>query len=179
MGSIRQTLKRQGAPVTTVGVGFGGADTPTQEDWRKFQAARLGLDLGPTYRNLRNRGNNYQQDRQAMKLGNFTGIKGISNQDVVMWESMGPIVPRQLDRLGASDLAIVEFRKQMVDAVRTVEAGGPAIGTTEPRIPLAKLASFEGIVPKTADWRTLGATEEEIAITRKREAAGGKQQAAE
>ena len=155
-------------------VAFGGADTPTQEDWRKFQANRLDLDLDPTYRNQRNRANNYRQDRQAMKLGNFTGVKGISNQDVVMWESMGPIVPRHLDRLGASDLAIVEFRKQMIDAVRTVEAGGPAIGTAEPRIPLARLASFEGIVPKTADWRTLGATEEEIAITRRQQAPGGK-----
>jgi phthalate 4,5-dioxygenase oxygenase subunit len=37
-----------------------------------------------------------------------------------------------------------------------VQDGGAAIGTTEPRIPQVKLASFEGIVPKTTDWRTLG-----------------------
>ena len=160
-------------------VAFGGETTPGQEEWRKFQAGRVGLDVDPTYRNLRNRGNNYQQDRQAMKLGNFTGIKGISNQDVVMWESMGPIVKRHHDRLGASDLAIVEFRKQMVEAARAMAAGGPAIGTTEPRIPLAKLSSFEGVVPKTEDWRKLGAMPEEIAITAEQEQSKARQQAAE
>jgi phthalate 4,5-dioxygenase oxygenase subunit len=160
-------------------VGFGGDTVPAEEEWRKFQANRVGIDLDETYRNLRNRSNNYKQDRQAMKLGNFTGIHGITNQDIVMWESMGPLVARNLDRLGASDIAIVEFRKLMIEAARTMQAGGPAIGTTEPRIPLSKLQSFEGIVPKTADWRTLGATEEEIEIARRQRAAAGKTQAAE
>jgi phthalate 4,5-dioxygenase oxygenase subunit len=160
-------------------VGFGGDTVPAEEEWRKFQANRVGIDLDETYRNLRNRSNNYKQDRQAMKLGNFTGIHGITNQDIVMWESMGPLVARNLDRLGASDIAIVEFRKLMIEAARTMQAGGPAIGTTEPRIPLSKLQSFEGIVPKTADWRTLGATEDEIEIARRQRAAAGKTQAAE
>jgi phthalate 4,5-dioxygenase oxygenase subunit len=44
----------------------------------------------------------------------------------------------------------------MVAAAKRVAEGGPAIGTTEPRIPHVRLASFEGIVPKSADWRTLG-----------------------
>ena len=53
-----------------------------------------------------------------MKLGDFTGIKGIPNQDIAMWETMGPIADRTKERLGASDLAVVEFRKLMVDAAR-------------------------------------------------------------
>ena len=158
---------------------FGGDTTPAQEEWRKFQASRVGIDLDPTYRNLRNRSNNYGQDRQAMKLGNFSGIKGITNQDIVMWETMGPIVDRTHDRLGASDLAIVEFRKQMVEAARTIAAGGPAIGTTSPRVPLAKLQSFEGVVPKTSDWRKLGATPEELAVNAEHDKSQGTRQAAE
>ncbi len=114
-----------------------------------------------------------------MKLGNFTGIPGITNQDISMWESMGPIVDRTQDRLGASDIAVVEFRKQMVEAARTVQAGGPAIGTTSPRVPHGKLCSFEGIVPKTADWRKLGATDEEISITAEQDKLAGRQHAAE
>jgi phthalate 4,5-dioxygenase oxygenase subunit len=160
-------------------VAFGEDEVPAEEEWRKFQANRVGIDLDPTYRNLRNRANNYKQDRQSMKLGNFTGIHGITNQDVVMWESMGPLVARNLDRLGASDIAIVEFRKLMIEAARTMQSGGPAIGTTEPRIPLSKLSSFEGIVPKTADWRTLGATDEEVEIARRQREAHGRTEAAE
>lgn len=156
-------------------VAFGGETVPAQEDWRKLHANRVGIDLDDTYRNSRNLRNNYKQDRKAMKLGNFTGIPGITNQDTSMWESMGAIVDRTEDRLGASDLAVVEFRKLMVEAARQVADGGPAIGTTTPRVPLAKLQSFEGIVPKTSAWQTLGATDEEIEATKRMvgQSAGG------
>jgi phthalate 4,5-dioxygenase oxygenase subunit len=50
---------------------------------------------------------------------------------------------------------VVEFRKLMVDAARRFQAGGPAIGITKPRIPQAQLHAFEGVVPKSTDWRTL------------------------
>jgi len=96
-----------------------------------------------------------------MKRGDFTGIKGIPNQDMAMWESMGPIVERSLDRPGASDVAVVQFRRMMVAAAKRVAEGGPAIGTTEPRVAHLQLASFEGLVPRSTDWRTLGAPEAE------------------
>ncbi len=97
-----------------------------------------------------------------MKLGDFTGIRGIPMQDMAMWETMGPIADRSRERLGASDLAIVEFRRIMVEAARAVAAGAPAIGITEPRVAQAKLRSYEGIVPKSTDWRTLGVAPEEL-----------------
>ena len=151
---------------------FGGKDCPSTEEWRKFLGAQVGIDVDEQYNCLRTRANNYKQDRQAMKLGNFTGIKGIPNQDIVMWETMGPIADRTADRLGASDLAIVEFRKVMVEAAKTYAARGAAIGTsahTSPRIPQGKLRSFEGIVPKTLDWSKLGCSEEELAIRAKQQ----------
>ncbi len=80
--------------------------------------------LNDKWESVRTLENNFLQDRQAMKLGNFTGIKGIPNQDIAMWVGMGPIVNRTDDILGASDLAIVEFRRLMVDAARKVAGGG-------------------------------------------------------
>jgi len=91
-----------------------------------------------------------------MKTANFTGIAGIPNQDIAMWEGMGPISDRSAERLGASDVAVAAFRRLMVDAARTVQNGGPAIGTTSPRIPHATISSYEGVVPKSVNWRTLG-----------------------
>ena len=41
---------------------------------------------------------------------------------------------------------------------------GPVLGRTEPHIPQAKISSYEGIVPKTTDWRTLGVAPEELAL---------------
>ena len=92
-----------------------------------------------------------------MQLGtSYTGIRGIPNQDIAMWETMGPIADRTHDRLGASDLAIVEFRKQMLEAVQAFDQGAPAIGTgAEAATPA--VCSFQAIVPKTTDWRTYGA----------------------
>ena len=136
-----------------------------QESWRKFCAAQVGIDIDANFRKFRNAGNNYLQDRQAMKLGDFAGITGIPAQDMAMWESMGPIADRSEDHLGASDIAVIQFRRQMISAAKAFRDGGPAIGTTEPRVPQVKLASFEGIVPKTTDWRTLGVSDEELAAT--------------
>ena len=99
-----------------------------------------------------------------MKLGDFTGITGIPNQDIAMWETMGPIADRSKERLGASDVAIVQFRKLMINAARTFRDGGQAIGTSEPRIPQVKIRSYEGVVAKATDWRTLGLSEEELTL---------------
>ncbi|MEN3367612.1 MAG: phthalate 4,5-dioxygenase [Burkholderiales bacterium] len=128
------------------------AKTPETESWRKFLGQRLGIDLDDEYRPLRNRDNKFWQDRQAMKAGNFTGITGFPNQDIAMWVTMGPIADRTYDRLGASDLAIVEFRRQMVDAVREFQQGKPAIGTGELAIP-SDVCAYQAVVPKTTDWR--------------------------
>ena len=132
------------------------AQTPETESWRKFLGQRLGVDLDDKYVPLRNTANRFWQDRQAMKADNFTGISGFPNQDIAMWVTMGPIADRTHDRLGASDLAIVEFRKQMLEAVRAFQTGAPAIGTGEARIPKT-VCSFQAIVPKTTDWRAYGA----------------------
>lgn len=128
------------------------SQTPETETWRKFLGQTVGIDLDSSYRPLRNEENRFWQDRQAMKAGNFTGIKGFPNQDVAMWVTMGPIADRTNDRLGASDMAVVEFRKQMLDAVRAFQRGEPAIGTSDLSIP-NHVCAFQAVVPKTTDWR--------------------------
>jgi phthalate 4,5-dioxygenase oxygenase subunit len=134
-----------------------------QDEWRKFCGAQVGVDLDANFHRIRTIANNYLQDRDAMKAGSHTGIDGIPNQDIAMWETMGPIANRSHERLGASDVAIVQFRRIMVDAARKVRAGGPAIGTSAQRIAHVKLRSFEGIVPKSTRWTTLGVGAEELA----------------
>lgn len=131
-------------------------DTPTTDEWRNFLGQTVGHDLDEHYRPYRNRDNNFWQDRKAMKDGNFTGIKGFPNQDVAMWVTMGPITNRSRDRLGASDLAVVEFRKQMVKAAQAFADGEAAIGTGDATIP-AHTCSFQAVVPKTINWKEFNA----------------------
>ena len=127
-----------------------------QDEWVNPFGATPGVDLEENWRKKRTLQNRYLQDREAMKRGNFTGIKGIPTQDMAMWESMGPIADRSKDMPGSSDVAVVQFRRMMVNAAKKFVEGGPAIGTTEPHIPHVKLSSYEGVVPKSVDWRTLG-----------------------
>lgn len=128
------------------------SQTPDTAEWRKFLGQTVGEDLDHNYRPLRSIENSFWQDRKAMKDGNFTGIKGFPNQDVAMWCTMGPIADRTADHLGASDIAVVEFRKQMLKAVNTFQESGIAIGSGSEAIP-RHICSFQTMVPKGTDWR--------------------------
>ncbi len=131
----------------------GGVD---QESWRQFTAMQLGRDLDSKYRRINNREKNYGQDRQAMKLGNFTGIRGFPHQDIAMWETMGSIAHRDQERLAASDLAVVEFRRGMVAFVKAFIEGAAPPASAPDQDGRASLRAFEGIVSKETDWRDLG-----------------------
>ena len=136
-----------------------GVDVDT---WRIFNKAMPGIDLDRNFNNKRTLENNYQQNCEAMKLGDFTGIKGIPNQDIAMWETMGPIVDRSKERLGASDFAVVEFRKMMVEAAKQRarrRACDRHQGAQVRRF--ARISSYEGIVPKATNWRALSVSETE------------------
>jgi phthalate 4,5-dioxygenase oxygenase subunit len=126
----------------------------------------VGVDVDSAFRPIkRHAHNDYLQDRAAMAEGtSFTGISGIPNQDIAMWESMGAIADRTQERLGASDIAIVQFRRLMIDAAKAFAEEGRVIGQIQPRLPQAKLRSYQGVVEKTVPWRTLGASEEEVKV---------------
>ncbi|MEO8716325.1 MAG: Rieske 2Fe-2S domain-containing protein [Acetobacteraceae bacterium] len=149
-------------------IAWGYADTMIEQDaWRKFCVMEPGVDVDADFRPiLRHASNDYLQDRAAMKAGDFTGLPGIPNQDIAMWESMGPIADRTSERLGTSDIAVIQFRRLMLDAVRRFEAGGGVIGLVAPHLPQARLRAYQGVVAKTENWRLLGAEAEEIAYLR-------------
>ena len=126
-----------------------------QDEWRKFCGAEIGVDIDENFRKIRNLDNMFQQDRDAMKDGDFTGICGIPAQDMAMWESMGAIADRTKDYLGVSDGAVAQFRRIMIAAAREVRDGKPAINTRAAgrTTDVSALASFEGMIPKDEDWR--------------------------
>ena len=137
------------------------------EAWRKFCVLEVGDDVDREFRPIkRHAHNNYLQDRAAMAGGDsFTGIPGIPNQDIAMWESMGPIADRTQERLGASDIAIVQFRRLMIDAATAFAGQGRVIGHVA-----AAAAASESCAPTRAwwrrplPWRTLGASDEEVKV---------------
>ena len=138
-------------------VAWGGTDCPDPAQWRQFCHAVPGVDLNADFSPKRTLDNDFGQDRQAMNEGSFTGIEGIPNQDLAMWVGMGPIVDRSQDRLAASDRAIVEFRQLMVEAAAQMRDEVQALGAGDAASKQSQIASFEGIIEKTVDWRQLEA----------------------
>ena len=84
------------------------------------------------------------------KTESFTGIDGINTQDRAIQESMGPIVDRSREHLGPADRAVIQARRLLLEAVKTVEDGGTprAVAPT-----YANLVAAEAVLPHDADWR--------------------------
>jgi phthalate 4,5-dioxygenase oxygenase subunit len=105
---------------------------------RPFTPAEYQLTASPTgrwgpidenYRPLQNRDNDYLIDREDQRTRSYTGIPGVPNQDAGIQESMGLICDRTTEHLGASDIAVIEWRKRILAMAKNLEAG------TEPTEP--------------------------------------------
>ena len=105
-----------------------------------------------TFRSRANRQNNYLLDRQVQKTETFTGIDGINTQDRGIQESMGRVVDRSEEHLGPADKAIIQARRLLLGAIKTVQDGGIPRGIKDTYY---ALRAAEGVVPRDADWRTL------------------------
>jgi phthalate 4,5-dioxygenase oxygenase subunit len=115
---------------------------------------RLGNGPGDvdqtTFRSVRNRANNYLLDRQVQKTETFTGIDGINTQDRAIQESMGRVVDRSREHLGPADKAVIQARRLLLDAVKTVQNGGTPRGIDAT---YSAVRAAEGVVARDADWR--------------------------
>jgi phthalate 4,5-dioxygenase oxygenase subunit len=123
---------------------------------RKRSGLVKGVDLDEHDRSIRTSKNLWLQDREAMRRGSFSGIHGVQNQDMAVQESMGPIYDRTKEHLGSSDVAVIRFRRLMLDAARRVQAGGVPLGLERP-VPYDRVAAEEKIIPIETPWQVVGA----------------------
>ncbi len=134
----------------------GAIDQETRDRYLDNTGLRPGKDVDDNQINIRNRTNNWMQNRDAMKRGDsFTGMTGINNEDIAIHESMGPIYDRSKEHLGASDLAVIHFRRMMIDAAeRYVQTGAPGPGLAEP-VDYSQLRAAEGMIPHAEAWQII------------------------
>ena len=100
---------------------------PIDRDYIMEQEADYGRgpdDLRPDLRLKKSLANDFLIDRDVQRTNTFSGISGVNTQDAAVQEGMGPIVDRSQEHLGSTDRAIVTMRRLLLEAVRTVEAGG-------------------------------------------------------
>ena len=127
---------------------------PLSEEAKLERALGNGpLHVDPvTFRSKANRTNNYLLDREMQRRDNFTGIDGINVQDRAIQESMGRIVDRSKEHLGPADKAIIQARKLLLKAVKTVQVGGAPDGVA---ISYDKLAAHETVLRREMEWREI------------------------
>jgi phthalate 4,5-dioxygenase len=96
-----------------------------EDELMRYQQGGFGqfAELGPGYVPLRNRGNDYLIDRDDQKLRTFTGVRGIAEQDAMAQDSQGLIVDRTREKLSPTDVAIVRFRRLMLDGAKALRVG--------------------------------------------------------
>ena len=102
------------------GVHPGRAFSPEEAKWSGGRNGTWG-PIDGNYRPLRNRDNEYQMSRERQRVESFTGIEGVPNQDAAVQESMGTIVDRSREWLGASDAAVIAWRAKVIGFAKALQ----------------------------------------------------------
>jgi phthalate 4,5-dioxygenase len=119
----------------------------------KFRIDEGGHWHDDSFRKLKNIDNWYQQDREMMRTGEFSGIRGIVTQDHAVSETQGRILDRSKEHLGTSDVAVVAWRRLMIKAARAlVDANQTPIGLGDD-IPWNAIRAVTKVFPKHSSWR--------------------------
>ena len=131
-------------------------DQATRDRYLFQHGMRVGIDMDHEFRKIRTRENNWMQDRDVMARGeSFSGIFGINVEDFAVQESMGPICNRMKEHLGASDAAVIAFRRMMLASVEKFMKDGEApLGLSEP-VDHRSLRSGEGMIAHGTRWQVL------------------------
>jgi phenylpropionate dioxygenase-like ring-hydroxylating dioxygenase large terminal subunit len=105
---------------------FTSFDAPVNKDEMRRQ--RLELYEMPDYIPRKNKNNDYGFDPHEQEHKTYTGMgEDINVHDQWAVESMGPIQDRTNEHLGKSDKAITAYRRQLLKAIKDVEAGARPI----------------------------------------------------
>ena len=125
-------------------------DIRTIESWTGAHA-----EVDPrTFEPVANRTNDYFIDREKQRIENFTGMRGIREEDIAIQEDQyGPIADRTREHLGSSDAGIIALRRRLLKAARDMAEGReltePHCGATYHVHPTASLVhraiSFEEV----------------------------------
>lgn len=92
------------------------------------------------------------RQKQGISDENWTGYRGIALEDVAIATSMHPIYDRSGEHLIASDLAVMRFRRRLLDAVDRMERGEEPIGIGADT---NAIGAIDAARPASGHWRSL------------------------
>jgi phthalate 4,5-dioxygenase oxygenase subunit len=95
--------------------------------------------------------NDYFRDAELERTTLFSGIQSNPLQDAAVQESMGPIVDRTAEHLGASDAAVTRVRRRLIRAARALQERGTAPPGVDD-VGIYRCRPVGVVLPKRADW---------------------------
>jgi phthalate 4,5-dioxygenase len=99
--------------------------------------------------------NMWNQDRQLMKQGHWSGIAGqLPREDFAVQEAMGPIMDRTREQLGSSDVTIVRTRRLLLDAAQGHGRDTAPFGQ-DAAIDYGTIRALAIRLAEGADWRQI------------------------
>lgn len=98
--------------------------------------------------------NRFGQNRAQM-MSNWTGLRGLEQEDAVMSLSMGPIVDRSREHLVGADRAVATLRRMLLRSAGTLEKGGDIdlpedltdVGAVDTFLAESERAAWRGLMP--------------------------------
>jgi len=123
---------------------------PIDVAWRIEEG---GIWIDEHFQKKLNIDNWYGQDREWMKSGMFSGIKGVVTQDHAVNETQGVILDRTKEHLGASDVAVVTWRLQLIRAARALAEKGDLPEALKTDFPWGAIKAETLILPDSKDWK--------------------------
>ena len=135
----------------TYSIRYGTRPIPRDTRLRETGFDDTSMYSAKEQRFLWTRGDLHLQKRDTMDR-NWSGFRGIALEDAVIGTSMGPIQDRTKEHLIASDLAVVRFRRRLMESLTQMERGGDPIGVN---VDAGAIASIDSPAPARGHWRSL------------------------
>jgi len=100
--------------------------------------------------------NAWGQDRALLDSGHFTGFgRNLLEEDAAVQTSMGPVVDRSKEHLSSGDLAVVQLRRMLLEAVAGTEASSPPPGSARSHEAVRMANAVEGVLEHDEPWQDL------------------------
>jgi phenylpropionate dioxygenase-like ring-hydroxylating dioxygenase large terminal subunit len=112
-----------------------------------------GYWMDAHFRKRLNKNNWYGQDREVMKTGMMSGIAGVVTQDHAVSETQGKILDRTREHLGASDAAVVAWRRQIIRAARALAEHDERPGALAGEFRWSEIKAVTTICAAEQSWR--------------------------
>ncbi len=96
--------------------------------------------------------NDWHMQKRDQMDRNWSGFRGIALEDAVIGTAMKPIQDRTKEHLIASDIAVVRFRRRLMESLDRMDQGEDPVGVD---VDVGLISSIDAPAPGNAHWRTL------------------------